>query len=98
MRSDGLPFASGIPISIVWWVGITAVATWVLLRTRFGNWIFAAGGDPVAARNVGVPVSRGKIVLLICMSMVATLFAAIQVLDAGAADTLVGHPEDGVAV
>ena len=98
MRSDGLPFASGIPISIVWWVGITAVATWVLLRTRFGNWIFASGGDPVAARNVGVPVSRVKIALFICMSMVATLFAAIQVLDAGSADTLRGQQKEFEAI
>ena len=44
-RSDGVPFVPGIPVSIVWWIGVTAVATWVLTRTRFGNWIFAAGGD-----------------------------------------------------
>jgi simple sugar transport system permease protein len=74
------------------------VATWVLLRTRFGNWIFASGGDPVAARNVGVPVSRVKIVLFICMSMVATLFAAIQVLDAGSADTLRGQQKEFEAI
>ncbi len=49
---------SGIPMSIVWWLGLTAVATWILLSTRFGNWIFACGGDPNAARNVGVPVAR----------------------------------------
>ena len=35
---------------------VTALATWVLLNTRFGNWIFAAGGDANAARNVGVRV------------------------------------------
>jgi simple sugar transport system permease protein len=33
----------------------------VLTRTRFGNWIFAAGGDAQAARYVGVPVERVKI-------------------------------------
>jgi simple sugar transport system permease protein len=98
LRSDGLPFASGVPISIVWWLGITAVATWVLLRTRFGNWIFASGGDPVAARNVGVPVSRVKIVLFVAMSMVAALFAAIQVLDAGSADTLRGQQKEFEAI
>jgi simple sugar transport system permease protein len=98
MRSDGLPFASGVPISIVWWLAITAVATWILLRTRFGNWIFASGGDPVAARNVGVPVARVKIVLFIAMAMVATLFAAIQVLDAGSADTLRGQQKEFEAI
>ena len=55
----------GIPMSIVWWIVLTAVAAWILLRTRFGNWIFAAGGDANAARNVGVPVARVKIILFI---------------------------------
>jgi simple sugar transport system permease protein len=70
----------------------------VLLRTRFGNWIFASGGDPVAARNVGVPVARVKIVLFIAMAMVATLFAAVQVLDAGSADTLRGQQKEFEAI
>ncbi|RFU23502.1 ABC transporter permease [Geodermatophilus marinus] len=50
-------------VAILWWVLLTAVASWVLLRTRFGNWVFATGGDPVAARNVGVPARRTTIAL-----------------------------------
>ena len=34
----------GFRISVLWWLGLAALAAWVLLRTRFGNWIFAAGG------------------------------------------------------
>ena len=45
-------------INVIWWLGITVVATWLLARARFGNWIFAVGGDANAARNVGVPVQR----------------------------------------
>jgi simple sugar transport system permease protein len=54
---------TGFRITIVWWVLATLVATWVLLRTRFGNWVFATGGDEVAARNVGVPARRTTIAL-----------------------------------
>jgi len=97
-RPDGLPLAQGLPISVVWWIGLTAVATWILLRTRFGNWIFATGGDPVAARNVGVPVARVKILLFMAMAMTATLFAAIQVLDSGSADTLRGTQKEFEAI
>jgi simple sugar transport system permease protein len=97
-RPDGLPLAQGLPISVVWWIGLTAVATWVLLRTRFGNWIFATGGDPVAARNVGVPVARVKILLFMAMAMTGTLFAAIQVLDSGSADTLRGTQKEFEAI
>lgn len=98
MRSDGTPLASGIPISVVMWMLLTIVFTWILTNTSFGNWIFAAGGDPVAARNVGVPVSRVKIILFMGASMTAALLATIQVLDAGSADTLRGAQKEFEAI
>jgi simple sugar transport system permease protein len=81
---------SGIPVSIFWWLGLGALGTWILLRTTFGNWIFGTGGDPVAARNVGVPVARVKILLFMATAAGATLLATLQVLDAGSADVLRG--------
>jgi simple sugar transport system permease protein len=60
-------------ITFVWWIGLTIAATWVLTRTRFGNWIFAVGGDANAARNTGVPVKRTKITLFVYTSMSAAL-------------------------
>ncbi|MET9349289.1 ABC transporter permease [Streptomyces termitum] len=50
-----------LKVTILWWLALVAVATWILLRTRFGNWIFAVGGGADAARAVGVPVHRTKI-------------------------------------
>src|SRR5690348_858322 len=55
-------------ITVIWWIVITALATWTLARTRFGNWIFGVGGDANAARNVGVPVTRVKITLFVMTS------------------------------
>ncbi|MFI5754955.1 ABC transporter permease [Streptomyces sp. NPDC051569] len=52
-----------LKVTILWWAVLVALATWILLRTRFGNWIFAAGGNAEAARAVGVPVAKTKIVL-----------------------------------
>ena len=60
-------------ITVLWWIGITAVATWVLARTRVGNWIFGVGGDANAARNVGVPVAQVKIGLFMATSFFAAL-------------------------
>lgn len=48
-------------ITIIWWLALILVATWILLRTRVGNWIYAVGGDVDAARAVGVPVNKTKI-------------------------------------
>ncbi len=98
LRADGQPSISGIPVSIVWWVALTIFCSWLLSRTRFGNWIFASGGEPNAARNVGVPVNRTKITLFVMTALSATLFAAIQVLVTGSADTLRGTQKEFEAI
>ncbi|GAA4770858.1 ABC transporter permease [Microbacterium gilvum] len=80
-------FATTIPIagatfqiSIVWWIVLTALATVLLTRTVFGNWIFASGGDANAARNAGVPVTRTKITLFVLTSMAAALVGVMFLL------------------
>jgi simple sugar transport system permease protein len=60
-------------ITVLWWLAITALGTWVLTRTRIGNWIFGVGGDADAARNVGVPVKQVKIGLFMTTSFVCAL-------------------------
>jgi simple sugar transport system permease protein len=77
-------------ISILWWIALTILATWVLLRTRQGNWIFGAGGDANAARNVGVPVTGLKISLFMVTAFSAFLVALLQVVQFTGADTLRG--------
>ncbi len=45
-----------------WWaLAVIAIATWILQRTRAGNWIFSVGGAQTSARQVGVPVFRTKV-------------------------------------
>jgi simple sugar transport system permease protein len=60
-----------IRVAVLWWVLFTVLASWVLLRTRFGNWVFATGGDEVAARNVGVPARRTTITLFLTTATAA---------------------------
>ncbi|WP_055495812.1 ABC transporter permease [Streptomyces sp. TP-A0356] len=50
-----------VKITVLWWLVLVALASWILLRTRAGNWIFAVGGGKEAARAVGVPVDRTRI-------------------------------------
>ena len=71
----------GLSVSVLWWLGVTAVGAWLLARTRFGNWIFGAGGDRVAARNVGVPVARTKIALFMMTSFVAALWGVMTAIS-----------------
>ncbi|MGJ3189508.1 ABC transporter permease [Paenarthrobacter nitroguajacolicus] len=56
-----------VKITVFIWIALVAVASWILLRTRVGNWIFAVGGDANAARAVGVPVTKTKIGLFMAV-------------------------------
>ena len=96
--STGKPEVTGLPVVVLWWIGITTLASWVLTRTRFGNWIYATGGAPEAARNVGVPTGRVKIILFMATSLSAAILALIQVLGVGSADTLRGLMKEFEAI
>ena len=50
------------------------MATWILFRTKIGNWIFAVGGNAAVARAVGVPVNKVKIGLFMGVSFTAWFF------------------------
>jgi simple sugar transport system permease protein len=63
-----------VNISVLWWIVFVAIATWLLLRTRPGNWIFAVGGSAASARAVGVPVTRTKIALFMGVSFTAWFY------------------------
>ena len=83
--ADGTPLVNGIPAVILWFLGLAFICQWMLLKTKFGNWIFASGGDAVAARNVGVPASRVKITLFMFTAFCATVYATCQVMEFGSA-------------
>ena len=68
-----------VRITVVWWILFTVVATYVLFKTRVGNWIFAVGGNLESARAVGVPVNKVKIGLFMCVGF-AAWFVGMHVL------------------
>ncbi len=82
---QGDPVVDGIPMLIVWAIALVIFGHVLLTRTKFGNWIFAAGGDAQAARYVGVPVNRVKILMFMLTAFCATVFATCQVMEFGSA-------------
>jgi len=62
-----------IAITVIYWGILTVLASVLLLRTRYGNWIFASGGDAAAARAIGVPVTATKIFLFMGVGFSAWL-------------------------
>ncbi|MBP3088296.1 ABC transporter permease [Corynebacterium sp. sy017] len=70
-----------IRVTVFWWLFFVALASFILHKTTFGNWIYAVGGDKKAARAVGVPVRRTKIILFMFVGC-ATWFVGMHTLFA----------------
>jgi simple sugar transport system permease protein len=85
-------------ITIAWWIVLVILATWLLLRTRAGNWIQAVGGAPGAARNAGVPVGRVKIALFVGTAVSAGLVAVMQAVRFDGTDALRGEFQEFRAI
>ncbi len=60
-----------IYMSLFWFGLLTLVLGYVLMSSKYGNWIQAAGGNPAAATARGVRVARTKISLFILTAVVA---------------------------
>jgi simple sugar transport system permease protein len=60
--------------TVLWWIAFVLIATWILLRTQVGNWIFAVGGNAASARAVGVPVNKVKIGLFMGVAFLAWFY------------------------
>jgi simple sugar transport system permease protein len=60
-----------LKVTVLWWFFFVVVASWLLLRTRTGNWVTAAGGNQASARAVGVPVPKVKIGLFMGVAFLA---------------------------
>ncbi len=72
-------FGVSVRITVLWWILFTVVATYVLFKTRVGNWIFVVGGNLESARAVSVPVNKVKIGLFMCVGF-AAWFVGMHVL------------------
>jgi simple sugar transport system permease protein len=63
-----------VRVTVLWWLLFVVLASWILLRTQVGNWIFAVGGNAASARAVGVPVNKVKIGLFMGVAFLAWFY------------------------
>ena len=63
-------------VIILWWIFLAVVFGFVMHKTKYGNWIYALGGDKISARNAGVPTERVTITLFV-LSAVAASFVGM---------------------
>lgn len=85
-------FIGGVyQVTILWWIAAMLIFGFVLHFTRYGNWIFALGGDKVSARNAGIPTDRLTIVLFMCSGMSATFVGLSQAILYNSAQVSAGQ-------
>lgn len=85
------PLLDGFRMSMLWFFAIGALGTFLLGRTRFGNWAQALGQNEQAARNLGVPIERVTIALFMITSALAAVAGVIQVARFSSVDALRGE-------
>jgi ABC-type xylose transport system permease subunit len=76
--------------TVLWWVLVAAIGAFVLAKTRWGNWIFAVGGNRDAARAIGVPANKVKIGLFVAVSLCGALSGTLIALRYGTVQANVG--------
>lgn len=74
----GQLIAGQFEVAIVWFIVVAAIVAWILQMTKYGNWIFAIGGDSESARATGIPVARTKIGLFMASGFGAAFVGVIQ--------------------
>jgi simple sugar transport system permease protein len=85
------PLLFGFRMSMLWFLAIGLLGTFVLTRTRFGNWVQARGQNEQAARNLGVPVDRVTIYLFMITSALGAMTGVVQVARFASVDALRGE-------
>jgi simple sugar transport system permease protein len=83
-------FDNGLQISALWFIALLLIWSAVLLRSKFGNWVFASGGNERAARGLGVPVDRVRITLFGVAGLSSALVGIIQLGEYHSVDSLRG--------
>ena len=87
-------FDNGFNVSVFWFVVVAVILGFILHRTRFGNWIFATGGNKLAAIQAGVPVNRVKLILFGLTAGLAGLAGIIQMTQFSMVGAMRGQLEE----
>lgn len=63
----------GFRSSAFWLLFVVAIFSTILTQTRYGNAVFATGGDPAAARALGINIKRVKVTNFVISATLAGL-------------------------
>jgi ribose/xylose/arabinose/galactoside ABC-type transport system permease subunit len=89
-RFDFVAETVNLRIGVLWWFLLVAGFQFILTQTRYGNHVFAVGGNPGAARAQGINVNRVKVTNFMISSMLACTAGIISVARLANVDPLMG--------
>lgn len=69
----------GFRPSHIWFLVLTFIFSIILTNTRYGNWVFATGGNKEVARAMGVNVNKVKVTNFMLSSLMASLSGCIVI-------------------
>lgn len=73
LRAISFEQVGPIPAALLVWLLVNLIVIFFLMRTRYGRWIYAVGGNPSAARYAGIRVDAVVIAVHAVCSMLALL-------------------------
>lgn len=80
-----------VPVAVVLFALLFALAVLVQKRTAFGRWVYAVGGNEQVARLSGIPVNRIKTGVYVISGLCAGLAALVLVARMSVGDPIVGE-------
>ena len=87
----GQYIADMFQITIFWWLGFAAAVLFFLHYSKYGNWVFALGGDRDSARNAGIPTDKVTIGLYVLSGTAAAFVGVSQVITYQTAQVMAGQ-------
>jgi ribose transport system permease protein len=91
VQTMGTGLIGPLPVPAVLVAALALVAWLMLTRTQWGRWIYAVGGDPDAARRVGIPVDRILMSVYILCGATAGIAAVLVAGRTNAASPIAGQ-------
>ncbi len=81
----------GMPVPFVIMIVVLAIASWVILKTPFGRYIYAIGDNTQAARMLGIKVDRVRALVFTAAGTLAALAGLLMVTRLGTAQPSIGE-------
>jgi len=80
----------GVRMSSFWYLIIAVIFSIILVRTRYGNWVFATGGSKEVAKAMGINIERVKMINFLISSLLAGFAGCVSLARFNIVDPTLG--------